>query len=238
MLKDRLQRARQLGLAALDEPTGKAILREFGIGVPAHQVVRTESEIRAAARALRPPFALKIVSAKAIHKSEVGGVKLGLQTVENAVAAFASMKSAMTGAGMSVDTWLLEEMVPNGVELVVGGLTDPQFGPMVMVGLGGIFVELFKDISIRICPIARLDAEEILHELRGGQLLHGVRGRSGVDITAVIDVILRVGGENGLLMQGAGCVRELDINPLIATSNGAFAADARFILHPEPELKR
>ena len=113
---------------------------------------------------------------------------------------------------------------------VIGGLRDPQFGPLVMVGLGGIFVEVLRDVSFRICPITRLDAAEMLNELKGVAILDGARGMKPVSIDAIIDVLMKVGGENGLLMQHADDVAEADINPLVVSGNGAVAVDARFIL--------
>jgi acyl-CoA synthetase (NDP forming) len=121
-------------------------------------------------------------------------------------------------------------MAPAGQEIVVGAVRDPDFGPLVMVGLGGIFVEVLADVTFRICPVTRLDAAEMLAELKGAAVLKGARGRPPVAQEAIIDVLLKVGGENGLLMQHAGDFKEVDINPLIVSASGAVAVDARFIL--------
>jgi acyl-CoA synthetase (NDP forming) len=129
-----------------------------------------------------------------------------------------------------VDGWLVEELAPPGQEMVIGGLRDPDFGPLVMVGLGGIFVEVLRDVAFRICPITRLDAEEMIDELKGAALLQGARGREPVSREAIIDALLNIGGEDGLLMQHADDIAEADINPLIVSANGAVAVDARFIL--------
>jgi acyl-CoA synthetase (NDP forming) len=129
-----------------------------------------------------------------------------------------------------VEGWLIEEMAPSGQEMVVGGLRDPDFGPLVMVGLGGIFVEVLADVSFRICPITRLDAEEMIDELKGAAILKGARGMKAVSRDAIVDVLLKVGGENGLLMQHAADISEADINPLIVSESAAVAVDARFIL--------
>ncbi|HSF20897.1 MAG TPA: acetate--CoA ligase family protein, partial [Burkholderiales bacterium] len=129
-----------------------------------------------------------------------------------------------------IDGFLLEEMAPAGVELVVGGLRDPQFGPLVMVGLGGVFVEVLADVAFRICPITRLDAEEMLDELKGAALLGGTRGRKPVSRDAIVDVLLKVGGERGLLMTHGEDIAEADINPLIVSEQGTVAVDARFVL--------
>jgi acyl-CoA synthetase (NDP forming) len=129
-----------------------------------------------------------------------------------------------------IDGFLLEEMAPAGLEIVVGGLRDPQFGPLVMVGLGGIFVEVLADVAFRICPIARLDAEEMVDELKGAALFRGARGRRPVSREAVVDVLLKMGGENGLMMTHGEDIAEADINPLIVSDQGAVAVDARFVL--------
>lgn len=228
----RIGRALAAGAGSLDEAAGKDILASYGIAVPRNRTVSDAAGLREAAAALTPPFALKIVSATILHKSDVGGVRLGLRDADEAVAAQEAMAAALADRGLAADAWLLEEMVPPGVELVVGGLNDPQFGPMVMAGLGGIFIEVMKDVAFRICPITRRDAAEMLEELQGAPLLRGARGRPPVDMAAVVDALMRIGGPDGLLMHHAGALSELDINPLIATPQGAFAADARFILRP------
>jgi acyl-CoA synthetase (NDP forming) len=129
-----------------------------------------------------------------------------------------------------VDGFLIEEMTAKGTEIVIGAVKDPQFGHMIMVGLGGIFVEVLKDVSFRICPISRSDGYAMLNELKGAKILEGVRGRKGVDKDAIVDILLKIGGDNGLLMTYRQDIQELDINPIIATSENAVAVDARFIL--------
>ena len=129
-----------------------------------------------------------------------------------------------------VEGFLVEEMAPAGHEVVVGGLRDPQFGPLVMVGLGGIFVEVLADVAFRICPITRIDAEEMLDELKGAAILRGVRGQKPASREAIIDVLMRMGGEDGLMMKHQADILEADVNPLIVSETGAVAVDARFIL--------
>jgi acyl-CoA synthetase (NDP forming) len=114
--------------------------------------------------------------------------------------------------------------------MVVGGLRDPQFGPLLMVGLGGIFVEVLADVAFRICPIRRIDAEEMLDELKGAAVLEGARGRRPVSRDAIVDILMKIGGEQGLLMRHSADIAELDINPLIVSESGAVAVDARLIL--------
>jgi acyl-CoA synthetase (NDP forming) len=133
-------------------------------------------------------------------------------------------------AGARVDGWLVEEMAPPGQEMIVGGLRDPHFGPLVMVGIGGIFVEALQDVSFRICPITAADASEMLAELKGAALLDRVRGRAAVSRDAIIGALLRMGGAGGILLRHAEDIHEADVNPLVVSARGAVAVDARFIL--------
>ncbi len=225
-----LAEARKRGATALDEPDGKRILATFGIDVPRSCVVRPDDDIHEAVSAMSPPFALKVVAAGVVHKSDVGGVHLDLRTAGEVEVVIARMRTSLVAKGIEPHGWLIEEMVAGGVEVVVGGLVDPEFGPMVMVGLGGVFVEVLKDVAFRICPITALDAVEMVEELQGGPLLRGARGKPPVSIDALVKVMLRLGGKDGLLLACADRVAEIDINPLIVTPHRAYAVDARFIL--------
>lgn len=222
--------ARNQGRAALDEAGGKRLLADFGIPVPQSLVLKEASEATAACAKLKAPLALKIISPDILHKSDAGGVKVGLKNAAEVEAAVRAMMKLPAIATARIDGFLLEEMAPAGQEIVIGGLLDPQFGPMVMVGLGGIFVEILQDVSFRICPIMREDAEEMLDELKGAALLKGARGRKPASREAIIDALLKIGGERGLLMTHAGEIAEADINPLIVSETGAMAVDARFVL--------
>lgn len=222
--------ARKQGRAALDELAGKRLLAAFGIAVPRSLVMPDAAGAVAACAKLNPPLALKVVSPDILHKSDVGGVRTGLKTAAEIEVAIRSMMAADPIANSRIDGFLLEEMAPAGQEIVVGGVRDPQFGPLIMAGLGGVLVEVLGDVAFRICPITRLDAEEMLDELKGAPLLKGARGRKPVSRAAIVDVLLKVGGERGLLMTHAADIEEADINPLIVSENGAVAVDARFIL--------
>lgn len=222
--------ARAAGRAALDEMAGKQVLANFGVPVPNSLIVQDVTGAAAACTKLRAPLALKIVSPDILHKSDAGGVKVGLANAQEVEDAMRAMMQRPGIAQARIDGFLLEEMAPAGQEVVIGGIRDPQFGPMVMVGLGGIFVEVMADVAFRICPITRLDAEEMLAELKGAALLAGARGRKPVSRTAIVDALLKVGGEGGLLMTHAADIAEADINPLIVSESGAVAVDARFVL--------
>ena len=227
---DEIAEARKQGRNALDELAGKRLLAAFGIAVPKSLSVCDATEAGKAAATLRAPLALKVVSPDLLHKSDAGGVAIGLKDAAEVEAAVRAMMARPKISASRVDGFLLEEMAPGGQEIVIGGVRDAQFGPMVMVGLGGIFVEVLADVAFRICPITALDAEEMLGELKGAALLDGARGRKPVSRQAILDVMLKVGGEGGLLMTHAADIAEADINPLIVSESRAVAVDARFVL--------
>jgi len=229
-MSDIIARAQAEGRSALDEAAGKALLRSFGIRVPKSLVLKRPTEAITALSGLAPPFAVKVVSPDILHKSDVGGVTLNAMDASGVARAITDMVQKPGIAGKSVEGWLVEEMIPPGREMVIGGLHDPQFGPMIMVGLGGIFVEILQDVSFRICPITEAEASDMIGELKGTALLDGVRGESGVDKQALVDVMLKIGGAGGLLLATAGAVGEVDLNPVIVSNHGAVAADARVIL--------
>lgn len=222
--------AKRAGRNALDESAGKQLLAAHGIKVPQSRVAKGVADVDAAMNSLQTPVVVKVMSPDILHKSDAGGVKINLRSAVEVKSAIEGMLNAPKIKGVRIDGFLIEEMAPAGHELVIGGLRDPQFGPLVMVGLGGIFVEILKDVSFRLCPIARIDAEEMLAELKGAAVLKGARGSQPASTEAIIDVLLKVGGENGLLMQHAVDISEADINPLIVSDTVAVAVDARFIL--------
>ncbi len=222
--------ARSAGRNALDESAGKQLLSNYGISVPQSRVAKGVTEVDAVMNGLKTPVVVKVMSPDILHKSDAGGVKINLRTTADVKAAIEGMLNAPKIKGARIDGFLIEEMAPAGHELVIGGLRDPQFGPLVMVGLGGIFVEILKDVSFRLCPIARIDAEEMIAELKGAAILKGARGTKPASIEAIIDVLLKVGGDDGLLMKHAADISEADINPLIVSETAAVAVDARFIL--------
>ncbi|UCH75406.1 MAG: acetate--CoA ligase family protein [Rhodospirillales bacterium] len=214
----------------MTEAEGKALLAAFGIAVPPSIVVSNAEDAAASASDLTPPLAVKVMSPDILHKSDAGGVKLGLADAAAAAEAIAAMARTPGIAAASIEGWLVEEMAPAGREMVVGAVRDPQFGSMLMVGLGGILVELLGDVAFRLCPIGETDARRMLDELKGSALLDGVRGAAPVHRDALVDVMLRLGGPDGLLAALGGEFAEIDLNPVIVSAEGAVAADARFIL--------
>lgn len=222
--------ARRAGRASLDELNGKRLLTQFGVAVPKSVVVQAGDALAAKLAGLEGPYVVKVMSQDILHKSDVGGVRVRMKDAAEVEAAIGDMLARPEIAQARLDGFLVEEMAPAGQELVIGALRDPQFGPLVMVGLGGIFVEVLKDVAFRICPIERIDALEMLDELKGKALLDGARGQAAVSREAIVETLLKIGGERGLLMSLGEDIAEADINPLIVSQHGAVAVDARFIL--------
>jgi len=223
-----LRGARATGRGALDEPAAKRLLAAYGLAVP--QGVTVPPGAAPELEGLAGPFAAKLVSPDALHKSDVGGVRLGLADAAAATAAVREIEAVARSRKLALDGVLVEQMASPGVELVIGGLVDSRFGPVVMLGLGGVFVEIFGDTAFRVCPIDRQDALEMIDELRGVPLLRGARARAQVDEARIVEALLSVGGERGLLVENEAEIAELDINPLIVSATTAVACDARIVL--------
>ena len=227
---DLISAARAAKRAALDELAGKQLLAAHGVAVPRSVTIPDAAAAAKAIAGLKPPYVVKVMSPDIPHKSDAGGVRTGLKDAGEVEQAVRAIMAVPQIADARIDGFLVEEMAPAGLEIVIGGLRDPQFGPLLMVGLGGVLVEVLADVSFRICPVTRQDAEEMLDELKGAVLLKGARGRKPASRQAILDALLKIGGEDGLLMTHAQDIAEADINPLIVSENGAVAVDARFIL--------
>jgi acyl-CoA synthetase (NDP forming) len=229
-------RARERHASALTEPQAKAVLAAFGLTVPISVEGDDIDLLIQQGAALDGPLAVKLVGSSGLHKSDIGGVRLGLSGTAQLAEALQGLRDAATQAGITPEGYLVETMAAPGVEMVIGGTIDPRFGPVIMAGLGGVFIEILGDAAFRVCPISREDARSMLEQLRGWPVLQGARGRPPCKIDALIDALVAVGGSDGLLMQAQGHLVEIDINPLIVSSSGAVACDARMILdHPSPK---
>ena len=157
----------------ITEDLSKSILAEYGIDVPPYALVTSADEAAEAAERIGFPLVMKVVSPQILHKTDVGGVKVGIESVDDVRATFEDMYGRLSQKeGVEVKGILLEKMVPKGVELIVGIQNDPQFGPVIMVGLGGIMTEVMKDVAFRMLPITASDARSMLAELRGAALLN------------------------------------------------------------------
>lgn len=214
---------------ALDEPTSKRILEQYGIRTPRSVVLRTASEIPEALQSLSVPVVLKLISPDVLHKSDFGAVVLGLNDAAAIRTAISDISQRCQDHGYEVEGFLLEETARRGHELVIGGYQDDTFGPVIMFGLGGIFIEVLQDVAFRICPITEIDAKEMIEELRGAALLKGARGGVSVPDSVLIDTLLAIGGAKGLLVELADLIKELDINPILASECDVTALDARIV---------
>lgn len=203
------------------------VLECYGIAAVNSRVALTVEEAESVAEKIGYPVAIKVISQQISHKSDVGGVQLNLMNGPAVAAAFEDMISRTKEAypNVSIDGVLVQPMVTGGREIIIGGKNDPQFGPVVLVGLGGIFVEIFEEFVIRVAPIDRTEAKKMVDELKGVQILKGARGYKPFDIEAVEEALLRL----SQLMVDFPEIKELDVNPLrvFYEGNGCSALDAR-----------
>ncbi len=223
-----VDKARDEGRTLLTEVEAKLLLKDAGINVVETRLARSRDEAVAIARELGYPIVMKIASVDVVHKTDAGGVKLGLKTSIQVGKAYdeimASVKQKLPEAriqGVSV-----QKMARPGVEVIIGMSKDAQFGPVLMFGLGGILVEILKDVSFRIVPLAPRDAREMVREIKGFPLLQGYRGQEPVDVANLENMILKVSE----FVENHPEIKELDLNPVFAYKDGAVAVDARIIL--------
>ena len=197
----------------------------FGIPTAECAAVESVTEALVAAGGMGYPVALKVLSADVAHKSDVGGVALGIEDRETLRAEFAALLARVEERvpGARVEGVLVQRMLSGGREVILGGKRDPSFGPVVMFGLGGVYVEVFEDVTLRLAPLTRQDAEEMIAEARGSRLLRGVRGQTPADVSAVVEALL---GLSRLLVECPE-VAEIDVNPLLVFERGVAAVDAR-----------
>ncbi len=225
---DILDQTKNLGRNVLTEIEAKQVIRAAGVNVTDTRSAASPQEAAAVSRQIGFPVVLKIVSPDIIHKSDCGGVKTGLQDAKQVKKAYAaimaSVKEKMPVA--KIDGVSVQNMAPPGTEVIIGTFQDPQFGPVIMFGLGGIFVEVLKDVSFRLVPISRHDAEEMVAEIKGRALLQGYRGREPADINSIIEILLKISA----LVEKTPRIKELDLNPVFVSKDATVAADARIIL--------
>jgi acyl-CoA synthetase (NDP forming) len=223
-----IDRAKSEGRTILTEVESKQILGEAGIPIADAQLATTSEEAVTAARQIGLPVVLKIVSPDISHKSDVGGVKLNLGSEEEVAAAFDEIvaaarraESEATVLGVSV-----QKMARPGVEVIMGMTMDPQFGPVLMFGLGGVFVEVLKDVAFRIVPLEARDARQMIRDIQGFPVLEGFRGQEPADLAALEDMLMRLSA----FVEEHPEIQELDLNPIFAYKDGALAVDARIVL--------
>jgi len=216
----------QKGSKIITEESAKSILSEYGIKVPEYSIVTSDSEALVKSREIGFPLVAKIVSDQILHKTDVQGVKVGLQNEEETKEAFLDMHGRLSKE-YDVKGVLLEKMVPKGIELIVGLQNDPQFGPVIMLGLGGIYTELFKDISFRVLPITKEDALDMINDLKGNKILKGFRGSEPVDLDILCDAIVKIGN---LGTDMAKYIDSVDFNPIIVYPQDYYVVDAKILL--------
>ncbi|MDR0373528.1 MAG: acetate--CoA ligase family protein [Nitrososphaerota archaeon] len=223
-----INQAKEEGRKALLEPEAKTICAEYGVSVNKFSLATSEKEAVEQAEKIGYPIVLKIVSPDIIHKSDAGGVKVNLKTASEVEGAYKTIleNAKKYKADAKIEGIIVQEMAPSGIEVIVGAVKDPQFGQTVMFGLGGIFVELLKDVNFRVAPITKEDAKEMITQLKAFPLLNGYRGSKPADIDALAEILCNV---SQLILDNPE-IAELDLNPVLAYPNGAKAVDARIIL--------
>jgi acetyltransferase len=228
--RDLLSAARQTSLRALDAATGRAVLEAYGLKTPKDVLATSPEEAAALAKKIGFPVALKLASPDILHKTEVGGVLLSVADEGAAREGWQAIVARARAVHPEADICgvLVQQMVRGGQEVILGVKRDPVFGPLVMFGLGGVYVEALADVSFRLAPLSRQEAEEMIAEVRSAKLLEGLRGASPADRSALVDAILRI----GQLAADSPEIAELDVNPLIVlpAGQGALAVDVRIIL--------
>lgn len=212
----------------LTEVESKALLRKAGIPVVEARLARSKKEAVSISKDMGFPVVLKISSPDVIHKSDSGGVKLGLANATQVGKAYTEIVSSVKKAfpGAVIEGVSVQKMAPPGVEVIIGMSKDPQFGPVLMFGLGGILVEVLKDVSFRIVPVSERDAAEMIREIKGYPILEGYRGQKPASIPALEELIVKVSSFLEKNLQ----IKELDLNPVFAYPDKAVAVDARIIL--------
>jgi len=221
------QTARNENRIYLMEHEVKSILKEYGIATPKEKVCKNADDAKRFAESIGFPVVMKIVSPQIIHKSDVGSVKVGIDSKEAVEKAFERIVSNAKKNVKNVEIIgvSVQEMV-KGREVIIGVNKDPQFGHMIMFGLGGIFVEILKDVSFRLTPLEKIDAREMIEEIKTYPLLKGARGENRVNIKAIEEILIKISN----FVEERKEISEMDLNPVIVNENRAVVADARIIL--------
>ncbi len=212
----------------LNEVESKRLLSEAGISTNATELAQDRDEAVELARRIGHPVVLKIASPDVVHKSDVGGVRIGVSGDDAVAAAYDEIVAAVVAAqpGARVDGVSVQAMADPGVEVIIGVSRDPQFGPLLMFGLGGVLVEVLGDVSFRVAPLTERDAAEMVREIKGFPILRGHRGSPPADLDAIERALLDL----SRFVDSRPDVGEVDLNPVIAHPNGLTAVDARVVL--------
>lgn len=216
------------GRQALFEPEAKALVSAWGIQVPKSVLIDGLEDVAIKSKEITPPLVLKVVSQDILHKREFGGVITGINDSEEVTTALKEMKRTLAEKAPKarIAGFLLEETAPTGIELIIGGLRDPQFGPAVMFGTGGFAVELVADVSFRLAPLNREEVFDMMREVKSYPLLTGFRGSKPVDLEKLASAVMKL---SDILLEIEE-IKEIEINPLLVHEDGAVAVDARVVL--------
>jgi acyl-CoA synthetase (NDP forming) len=228
-----VEAARRAGRTLLSEVESKQLLEEAGIPVVTTRLATSREEAVRIAEEIGLPAVLKVLSPDVTHKSDVGGVKVGLETADQVRSAYDSIMSSTSAAAptASIEGVSVQSMAEPGVEVIVGATRDPQFGHVVMFGLGGVLVEMLRDVSMRLVPVEQRDARAMIREIKGLPLLQGYRQYPPCDLDSLEEVILGL----SRFLEEHPEVRELDLNPVLCYPKGLVAVDARVVLEePSP----
>lgn len=223
-----IDKAKTEGRTILSEVEAKDILEQAGIPTARARLATSKKEAVTVAQELGFPVVLKVVSPQITHKSDIGGVKLNLNSARQVGAAFdeimASAQQAVRDA--TIEGVSVQQMARPGVEVIIGMTKDPQFGPVLMFGLGGVLVEVLKDVAFRIVPLTPRDARQMIREIKGFPILEGFRGQEPADLEALERILLQLSS----FAEEHPEIEEMDLNPIFAYSDGAVAVDARIVI--------
>jgi len=231
-----LDAAKAAGRSALTAPEAKSLCEAYGIAIPQEGVATTAADAANLASRIGFPVVMKIVSPQILHKTEAGGVVVGVKSAEAAHEAFSTItaNARRYKADATIDGVQVQQMLTGGQEVIIGAVTDPAFGKLVAFGLGGVLVEVLKDITFRLAPATREEALSMLDSIAAAEILRGVRGAEGVNRDALATLIVNV----SQLVSDFPEISELDLNPVFATAAAATAADVRVVLDFKPPVAR
>jgi acyl-CoA synthetase (NDP forming) len=227
-VKEIFAKARNQQRPNLLETESRDILEKYGLSLPVAAFISGVDEVNQAAGKIPYPQAMKVICPDIIHKSDAGGIKLDLKDEKEVRQAFEEILTnarKFTTADRVLGT-LISPMVGDGQECIIGMIRDPQFGPVIMFGLGGIFVEVLKDVSFRVAPLANEDMDEMIKEIKGYPVLAGTRGQKPRDIDAIREILARL---SDIAIDNPE-IKEIDLNPVIVHAKGASIVDSRIIL--------
>ena len=216
------------GRKSLLETEAKTLCMEYDIPVTRFKLAKDEEEAAEYAAAIGFPIVLKIVSPDIVHKSDVGGVIVGIKNLRDVRTGYRQIVKNVKkhNPDAKIAGILVQEMAPSGTEVIVGSIKDPQFGPAIMFGLGGVFVEVLKDVTFRIAPVTEDEAAEMISEVKAYPLLKGYRNTPPADLKAITKILVNT----SRLVTEHPEIKELDLNPIMVYEKGAKAVDARIIL--------